>query len=276
MRGEHKKALAAHEARGGRKKDFHQIERDNLDWFAKVPGLRNELQLLAWKHRTEAPFIEAQAVQSDTNGSGIRIDMMPRRIWEVDPHFNLGLRARLQQMFSSFCADEQYVCGQSLNEGETEFSQLLFCSFDHKTIRGAEIIEALTAGTRVEDLADAFAWIESALPAHRAQNILQIIRTRATLLHGSTTSAASVLGLTRAINNEVVSLILSGMELEIDVCLTGLRVAAHLNGRGGIIRGQDPASNERWKIRLDDGTCVSVKAANFEHIRRGEYTRRSP
>jgi len=30
------------------------------------------------------------------------------------------------------------------------------------------------------------------------------------------------------------------------------------------------------KARVDDGTWVSVKAVNPEHIRRGDYRRRSP
>jgi len=51
-------------------------------------------------------------------------------------------------------------------------------------------------------------------------------------------------------NNEVAYMILRGMELEIDVCLTGLRVAAHLNGREGIIRGPDPTDNERCRVQL--------------------------
>jgi len=279
MREEVKKELAAHEARGGRKTDYHQMDRDTMDWFAKVPGLTREIVLLAWNHRTEAPFIHAQTVQSDTDGSGIRVDMIPRRIWEGDPRFNDKVCAQLQQEFSnsSFCVDEQYVCGLTiLNQGESEFSRLVFRSFDHIAIRGAEIVESLTAGTGAKVLADAFAWIESAYPEHTAQIMLQIIRNRAALIHGSTTLAASVPVPTCAVNNEVAYMILRGLDLEIDVCLTGLRGAARLNGRMGIIRGPDPANDERLKVRLDDGTCVSVKAANFVLIRRGEYKRRSP
>jgi hypothetical protein len=95
-------------------------------------------------------------------------------------------------------------------------------------------------------------------------------------MHGRTILAGLVSVPTRAINNEVACVILSGLKLEVYVCLTGLGSAAHLNGREGIISGQDPASNERWMVRLDDGTRVSTKAANFKHIRRGEYTRKSP
>jgi len=35
------------------------------------------------------------------------------------------------------------------------------------------------------------------------------------------------------------------LRLEFDVRLIGLRSAAHLNGREGVVRGQDPKSIER-------------------------------
>jgi hypothetical protein len=71
------------------------------------------------------------------------------------------------------------------------------------------------------------------------------MRARATSTHGSTTLPGSVPVPTRAINNEVACLILRGLGLEIHIRLTGLRGAAHLNGREGIIRGQDPTNDER-------------------------------
>jgi hypothetical protein len=155
------------------------MNRDTLDWFFKIPGLIGELQLLAWKHRTEAPCITAETVQSDIDGSGIRVYMIPRRAWEEDPR---GLCDQIQQMFSSFSADEQCVFEMKiLNGGKVAFSKFVVYSFNHTTVRGAEIVEALTAGTGAEDLADAFAWIESAYPAHVAQSMLQAIRTRAFL-----------------------------------------------------------------------------------------------
>ena len=66
------------------------------------------------------------------------------------------------------------------------------------------------------------------------------------------------------------------LDLAFDIRLTGLRSATHLNGREGDIRGQDPAEEERLTARLDDGMCVSVKAANIVHVRRGDYRRVSP
>ena len=106
--------------------------------------------------------------------------------------------------------------------------------------------------------------------------MLQHIRDRALLLHGTTTSYGSVPVPSRALNSEVAYLIFGALQLEFDVRLTGLRSAAHLNGRQGVIRSQDPREHGRWQARLDDSTWVSVKAVNFEHIRCGDYRRRSP
>mmetsp|Transcript_1220 Transcript_1220/g.2821 ORF Transcript_1220/g.2821 Transcript_1220/m.2821 type:complete len:317 (-) Transcript_1220:65-1015(-) len=50
------------------------------------------------------------------------------------------------------------------------------------------------------------------------------------------------------------------------VHLTGLRGAAHFNGREGEVRA-DPANSERVIVRLGDGTELSVKADNCEVIR---------
>ena len=71
-------------------------------------------------------------------------------------------------------------------------------------------------------------------------------------------------------------MIIQGLDLAFDICLTGLRSATHLNGREGIISGPDPANEERWTDRLDDGTCVSVKSVHFVHVRRGDYRSVSP
>jgi hypothetical protein len=59
--------------------------------------------------------MNALTVQSDTDGGGIRVNMIPRRIWEKDPRFadkdSSGFRAQLQQTFSELRAGEQlYIC----------------------------------------------------------------------------------------------------------------------------------------------------------------------
>jgi len=71
-------------------------------------------------------------------------------------------------------------------------------------------------------------------------------------------------------------MMMHALRLAFDIRLPGLRSATHLNGREGVICGQDPAEEERWTARLDDGTCVSVKAVNIVHVRRGDYKRVTP
>ena len=95
-------------------------------------------------------------------------------------------------------------------------------------------------------------------------------------MYGIVTQDGLVPVSTRALNNEVALMMVLTMLLESDVRLIGLRSAAHLNGREGVVRGQDPKALERWNIRMDDGTYISARAVNFEHIRRGHYKRRSP
>jgi hypothetical protein len=51
------------------------------------------------------------------------------------------------------------------------------------------------------------------------------------------------------------------------VRLTGLRGAAHLNGREGVLEGPDPTNLERFTVQLKEAT-VSVKSDNYELVRR--------
>jgi hypothetical protein len=149
---------------------------------------------------------------------------------------------------------------------------------DDTLIRGVEIAEGLTTVTNAEDLADAFAWFENAYPSETAQGLLLHIRNRASSVYGdrNTTLQGLIPNPSRGLNNEVAYTIFDCLNLEFDVRLTGLRSAAHLNGKQGFIRGPEPGSHDRWKVRLDDNTFVSVKAVNLAHIRRGDSKRISP
>jgi hypothetical protein len=277
--------LAAYEARGGRKQDYNQMMRDAVSLFERVPGLINEIQLLAWTHRCESPFIRAIATnQSNADGSDIRVEMIPRSFWDEDLHFLETyadtFREQLRHQFgeASFCSRNEYLCLLSTvyPDGEPGDSSLSSSKFDDRIIRGAEIAEALTTATKAEDLADAFAWFENVASSEEAQEVSQYIRNRASSVHDDTTLQGSVPDPSHALNHEVAYIIFDSLYLEFDVCLMGLCGAAHLNGRQGIIRGPEPGSHDRWKVWLDDGKYVSVKAVNFAHIRRGDYRRRSP
>ena len=53
------------------------------------------------------------------------------------------------------------------------------------------------------------------------------------------------------------------MSHQLSCAVSGLRAAAHLNGRDGVIRGGDPANSERVVVRLADGSQVSLKPENW-------------
>jgi hypothetical protein len=278
--------LAQYEARGGRKQDYNQMQRDAESWFERVPGLINEIQLLAWTYRGESPFIQVIASsQSNANGSDIRVETIPRSFWDEDPRFLEAYpdrcREQLRHQFgeASLRSSKEYLYMLTTTYPDSEPGVSIFRSsgIDDRIIRGAKIAEALTTAAKAEDLVDAFAWFEDVYSSYEAaQEVLQHIRNRASSVHGDTTMQGSVPGPSRALNHEVAYMIFNCLYLEFDVRLTGLRGAVHLNGRQGIIRGQEPGSHDRWKVRLDDNKYISVKAVNLAHIRRGDYRRRSP
>jgi hypothetical protein len=205
--------------------------------------------------------------------------MFPRSFWDEDPRFLDMFTAAHREVIrmriggASFSASENHVC---VLRGTTFTLVATFSFGPNGPIRAVQIVGALTAATKPEDLADAFAWYESALTAEDAHDQLQFIRHRSRILHGCTSPQGSLPVPTRSLNNEVAILMMCTLRLAFDIRLTGLRSATHLNGREGVIRGADPADEERWTARLDDGTCVSVKAANFVNVRRGDYRRVSP
>jgi len=274
-------SLAAFVAGGGRVKDFNQSLDDLQSWFLKVPGLTSEIELMAWSHRNQAPIIYVYASDADVGGSTIRVQMIPRSFWDEDPRFldtfTVAAREGIQMRYGdelSFCSSTKYLSVLRYDKQGKQRSTFVTRAFRaNGAVRAAEIVEALTAETKPEDLADAFAWFGNVLPAQLAQDFLQIIRNRATTVHGCTAPQGSVPIPTRALNNEVAYGIMKVLELAFDIRLTDLRSATHLNGREGVIRGPFPADKKRWTVRLDDGMYVSVKAANFLHVRRGDYRR---
>mmetsp|Transcript_22363 Transcript_22363/g.36082 ORF Transcript_22363/g.36082 Transcript_22363/m.36082 type:complete len:375 (+) Transcript_22363:362-1486(+) len=285
--------IASYVADGGQKKDFFKTRGDIKSWSNEVPGLRNELDLLAWKHRGEAVIIRVSGHETDIDGSGLRIEVVPRSSWDTDPpdlvEFSDVFLKSLRQRHSatSFDPNKEFALVKKMmhpvhsgSNNVIPMRAFVIRRFDHLAIRGVKIVEALVAGTGAEELTDAFAYLKGSIlsshpPDHVAQ-ILQAFVTRSAYLCGRTTphNSAPIPG--RAFHNEIAYMILHQLDLEVDVRLTGLRNAAHLNGREGALRCSDPANSDRFKVVLDDGTCVSVLASNFVHIRRGNYRRRSP
>mmetsp|Transcript_38541 Transcript_38541/g.61756 ORF Transcript_38541/g.61756 Transcript_38541/m.61756 type:complete len:107 (+) Transcript_38541:622-942(+) len=106
--------------------------------------------------------------------------------------------------------------------------------------------------------------------------MMQYLRDRATMVDDSYKPRDSIPVPSRALHDEVTITMMSRMALECKLRLTGLRGNTSLNSKEGVIRGQDPVCEEQWKARMDDGTYISVKAASFVRIGRGNYKRVSP
>ena len=170
LRQSHGDCLAAFVARGGRTKDFNQSCDDRQSWFHEVPGLTNEIELMAWSHRSQAPIIYVYTSDADVDGSSIRVQMIPRSFWDEDPRFldtfTAAEREVIRMRFgeASFSASEEYVC---VLRGTT-FTLVAKRLFEaNGPVRAVQIVEALTAATKPEDLADAFAWLENVLTAKK-------------------------------------------------------------------------------------------------------------
>jgi|AntAceMinimDraft_12_1070368.scaffolds.fasta_scaffold85160_1 hypothetical protein len=61
----HDEGLAVHQAQGGLRQDFNRQNRDTFDSVTARPGFINEVMLLAWKHRHDAPIIYFQDTPGD-------------------------------------------------------------------------------------------------------------------------------------------------------------------------------------------------------------------
>mmetsp|Transcript_33538 Transcript_33538/g.53783 ORF Transcript_33538/g.53783 Transcript_33538/m.53783 type:complete len:262 (-) Transcript_33538:371-1156(-) len=255
--------------------------------FEAVPGLLNEIELSAWKRRREAPLIHVLGSPSDnTDGSELLVRLMPRSYWDLDPDstsnsmFTDDHREYLRQLFDedSFDLDEHYLSVFTIaTPGQKSDTIVCNNTYSVRVIcRGPEIAKALTASTRAHDLADAIDWYGQWPRSEGKQKRPQEIRNRSRNAHGDQMPQGSAPVPSRALNNEVACIIMHDLDLQCAVRLTGLRGAAHLNGREGVICGADLADNERWRARPDDGKLINVRAVNFVHIRQGEYKCRSP
>jgi len=202
LRRAHTGGVAAYEVRGGLKKNFRKNSRDVQGWFQGVPGLFNEIELLAWKHRGDAPFVYVTSPQSDGDGSGIRIRMIPRRIWQDDPRFldTFGDTSRelLRLRFdaSSLSPNEIFVCMLAVHpQGQPAKVILAAYLFGNTLISGTAIVDALTAATRADDLADAFAWVAESCPSDSVHScILENMRNRAWQHHAARVRARAYSG----------------------------------------------------------------------------------
>ena len=137
-----------------------------------MPGLINEIALLAWTHRGESSLIHAIFTNpSDADGYEVRVEMIPRSFWDEDPGF---MPKSLRQHLLTRQATKVCTVTMTDSEGKSH-SEACTCQFDDKHIRGDVIVEALTAATRAEDIADAFAWVGNMTSADQYEQQIRLI-----------------------------------------------------------------------------------------------------
>jgi hypothetical protein len=271
LREMHDKAVATFEARGGDKSKYDHGKNDSKNWYFAVPGLANEVALLAWKHRSESPIVVVTTSPIfDAKGVATQVSVLPRSFWDEDPRFtetfceDMRESIRMNIDGANFSPDTHYVVVIDIKHSVPQRMNIISVVYGSNVQRAVEIVDALTsAATTPEDLAAAIAWFkDKCLTQDQFRPITENFERQAAA-HGSS----------RALHNQVAYFIIQSRGLEFCVRLVGLRGATHLNGRAGVIRG---TGLNRFRVRLDDdGKEVSVKAENFEHIRGDDYKRRA-
>jgi hypothetical protein len=131
------KDIASYVADGGQKKDFYKSRGDIRSWSDAVPGLHTELNLLAWKHRSEAVIIRVSGCETDIDDGGLRIEVIPRSSWDTAPP-DLDLPDVLLKSFrqrisaNSFDPNKELVLVKrmmpSVHSGSTNVVPMLGCS----------------------------------------------------------------------------------------------------------------------------------------------------
>jgi len=228
---EHERSVAAQAAEDaiGRPK---RNQKFLFEWFHAIPGLASKVENLAWQHRGSSPVMLVHTSPDGTDASAPRVTVVPRSEWEHDARWR-SQRDNFSVMFNrdGFDASKQYVIRFFLQHPDSETWPKVMAvkcfSADAAKMDLKIVLQALLSASTPGEQIAAHARAASFLSAHPE------------------------------------------MEMEIElhtdgsrIRLTGLRGAAHLNGREGVIRGADPANSARVIVHFADGSEVSVKRHN--------------
>jgi hypothetical protein len=226
------KALANHERRspGEGKKSLKREDTAVYTWFNNVPGLADRVQFLAWKHRTESPVVVVTTLTTTSNDSVPDVQVLPRALWD-----NVSMeRQRIGRLDDAAMAARTYFARSDFRRDEMFLVYLHVGSITGGGAHGVGGSSELSFSPYMSQIHN------SALMSLSAEDF-----------------AAEMLRGRRDRTNSAVF-----------VRLKGLRGAAHLNGREGVLTGQDPENKERMTVCLDGGKIVSVQSHNYESLTR--------
>jgi hypothetical protein len=112
--------------------------------------------------------------------------MIPCSLWDEDPRFldtfTADAREEIRTRFgvSNFSSSTKYVCVLCRYEEQSKLMSTFTATRVFQTngpIRATEVVEALTAATRPEDLVEAFVWFENVLRSQHAHKLCSFFGT---------------------------------------------------------------------------------------------------
>jgi len=297
VRGARERAKAQHDqmtAPGASTKRNIEMERATVDdWYNTAPGLCHKVQFLAWKHRAENPIIKV-TTPSLSYDSVRETEMMPKSKWADVSRANhepdMALGAHTLFAGSDFKPDVNflvYINISAINTSGAPFGEMsvmtfaasmrLFSSLRCSTLTADEfaadclrIEKDPTLGTGAlpgfPEVARSVRIIGLIGAAHlngkegvlKCKDVNNPERTTIRLECGKEINV-------RPQNYVIVQRMHMnfGGESAVYVRIIGLTGAAQLNGRNGVMKGQDPNNSERTTIRLECGKEVNVRSDDY-------------
>ena len=229
-----------------------------LKWAWRVPGLRNEIELLAWEHREKHPVFWMLINDTEISGNEISITMFTREDWNksvaISEVVSSMQRHLLSGLFDSKGFGNQYACSFTRRNALTgDFivpTTMIVDKFrpEEYAVAGTRLVLELTSAPTLAVLARAFTWTKT----FSKPNVFERVKER---LH------LPAPGL-QASGNELAFLILEVLHLSFEIRLVGLQNQSQLNGKVGTVLEFDSKNTLRMKVCVN-GTNISVLSKNI-------------
>jgi hypothetical protein len=235
------------------RKQFMTDSDNTLKWAWGVPGLRNEIELLAWEHRAKHPVFWMLINDTEISGNDISVTMFTREDWQESETFSDlfdGTRRQLLSgLFDSQGFDNQYAVSFTRRTALTgDFispTTMIVDTFRPKeyAVAGTALVLELTSAPTLAVLRKAVTWTTTFQKPGVLEQVMERLNLPAPGLQAS--------------GNEIAFLILEVLQLSFEIRLVGLQNQSHLNGKVGTVLGFDTKNTLRMKVCVN-GTDISV------------------
>mmetsp|Transcript_44855 Transcript_44855/g.72018 ORF Transcript_44855/g.72018 Transcript_44855/m.72018 type:complete len:319 (+) Transcript_44855:295-1251(+) len=208
-----------------------KLKRDNTElyaWFDAVPGLSDKVDFLAWTHRHESPILTV--ITPSTSVDSV-----------TDVTVVIVPRTEWDHDVTSAFTDALVIAARATLERSDMSTDKEYLA--HITI------ERHTTGAS-----------HSLMTPRHFNPYMCHLHSSVLMTLSAEEFAAEML---RCRNDSRL-----GIGSGVYVLLTGLRSAAHLNGREGVLRGRDPHNLERFTVAMAGSADISVRSQNYVLVQR--------